>query len=268
MRLILALAAALALVPGVGLAQHQVRYCDTAETQVDYNFCAASESGRAYEAMDAVYARVMAKLKPPLDGLLKQAQRDWARQQDAECEIEAARFEGGSIQPSVRAWCHAEGAQVRTARLRALAAESRWAGGNADEYEVVAAAESLFVAMLDRDTTALRTRLHPRALIVSVADSGQGARVRTVDEWLPGVARSPEALMERFWDPEVQIDGDMATLWAPYDFHRGGRFSHCGMDAFQFVREGGVWKPVAVTFTVRTKGCEPPARWDPREEPR
>ena len=28
------------------------------------------------------------------------------------------------------------------------------------------------------------------------------------------------------WDPEVQVDGDIAALWAPYDFHIGGRFSH------------------------------------------
>jgi hypothetical protein len=132
---------------------------------------------------------------------------------------------------------------------------------------VVAAAESLFVAMLDRDTAALRRLLHPRALIVSVAEGGQGARVRTVDEWIPGVAQNREGLMERIWDPEVRIDGDMATMRAPYDFRLGPRFSHCGVDAFQFVREGGVWKPIAVTFTMRTEGCEPPARWDPRTAP-
>jgi hypothetical protein len=164
----------------------------------------------------------------------------------------------------VRGWCHAEAAEKRTTRLRAFLGESRWAGGGAGEYEVVAAAESLFVAMLARDTTTLRRLLHPRAIIVSVAEGGQGARVRTVDEWIPGVARNPEALMERIWDPEVRIDGDIATMRAPYDFHLGRRFSHCGVDAFQFVREGGVWKLIAVTFTVRTEGCEPPAQWDPR----
>jgi hypothetical protein len=73
--------------------------------------------------------------------------------------------------------------------------------------------------------------------------------------------------MERIWAPEVRIDGNMATLWAPYDFHLGRRLSHCGMDAFQFVREGGAWKLIAVTFTARTEGCEPPARWDPTTAP-
>jgi uncharacterized protein YecT (DUF1311 family) len=248
-------------------AQHVVRYCDPAQTQIDYNFCAADESGRAYEEMQAVYAQVMGKLKPPQARLLEQAQRAWDAQQEAECEVEAAAFEGGSIQPSVRSWCHAEASAKRTTRLRAFLGESRWVGGGAGEYEVVAAAESLFVAMLARDTTALRKLLHPRAIIVSVRDSGQGSRVRTVDEWIPSVTRNPEALMERIWDPEVRIDGDMATLRAPYDFHLGERLSHCGVDAFQFVREGDTWKLIAVTFTVRTEGCEPPAQWDPRTAP-
>lgn len=257
----------LACAPAALRAQHVAGYCDAAKTQVDYNFCAVSESQRAYDAMRAAYAQVLGKLDSPRAALLQQAQRDWTRQTDAECEIEAAGFEGGSIQPSVRSWCHAEAAKKRTTRLRALAGESRWAGGGAGEYQVVAAAESLFVAMLARDTTALRRLLHPRAIIVSVADDGQGARVRTVDEWIPGVAKSPETLMERIWDPEVQIDGNVATLRAPYDFHLGPRLSHCGVDAFQFVREGDEWKLIAVTFTVRTERCEPPAQWDPRNAP-
>lgn len=57
------------------------------------------------------------------------------------------------------------------------------------------------------------------------------------------------------WSAEVRIDGGLATLWAPYEFHLGERFSHCGIDAFQFVREGGAWKMIAITFTRRTTGC-------------
>ena len=26
-------------------------------------------------------------------------------------------------------------------------------------------------------------------------------------------------MYERMWDPEVRIDGPVATLWAPYDFY-------------------------------------------------
>lgn len=58
------------------------------------------------------------------------------------------------------------------------------------------------------------------------------------------------------WDAEVEVSGDLATLWAPYDFHIGERFSHCGFDAFHFVRQDGAWRIAALTYTVQTSGCE------------
>ena len=62
--------------------------------------------------------------------------------------------------------------------------------------------------------------------------------------------------VERMWNPEVRIDGDLATLWAPYDLHYGGEFSHCGIDAFQLVRgEDRRWRIVSVAYTRRTTGC-------------
>jgi hypothetical protein len=121
-------------------------------------------------------------------------------------------------------------------------------------FAVSEIANQLFAAMQAKDTAALRTLMHPRAQIVSIASSGVG--VRSADEWIRGLTRIPDELIERMWDPEVRIDGDLATLWAPYDFHLGERFSHCGIDAFQFVREGGAWKMITVTFTRRTTGCE------------
>jgi hypothetical protein len=58
------------------------------------------------------------------------------------------------------------------------------------------------------------------------------------------------------WDPEVRIDGPMATLWAPYDFHRSGEFSHCGVDAFQLALKEDGWRIVSIIYTVRRLGCE------------
>ena len=58
-------------------------------------------------------------------------------------------------------------------------------------------------------------------------------------------------MFERMWDPEVRVDGPVATLWAPYDFYRGTEFSHCGTDAFQLAKTGGIWKVVLVSYTVQ-----------------
>ena len=44
---------------------------------------------------------------------------------------------------------------------------------------------------------------------------------------------------------------------APYDFHRDGEFSHCGVDAFTLVRTESGWKISGGVYTVETEGCAP-----------
>jgi hypothetical protein len=125
--------------------------------------------------------------------------------------------------------------------------------------EVVAVANRLFAAMESRDTAEIRRLFLPQGRIVSVGSQGGATMVRerSVDEFIPTIAAAPEPLRERMWSPEVRIDGDLAMLWAPYDFHRGAQFSHCGSDAFQMVRLGGGWRIAALSYTVQREGCPP-----------
>lgn len=228
--------------------------CDEARTQVEMNACAARTLQTADSVLNQVYPRVMAQLDSARAPLLREAQRQWIRLRDADCAVEAAEFEGGSMQPMVHSFCLADATRQRARHLRTfLSADS--ADYDA-EAAVVEAAHHLFAAMEERDTATLRALMHPRAQIVSVAATG--TTVRAADEWIRGLSRNTDVLRECMWDPRVQIDGNLATLWAPYDFHLGERFSHCGIDAFQFVREGGAWKMIAITFTRRTTGCEGP----------
>ncbi|HEX6037378.1 nuclear transport factor 2 family protein [Longimicrobium sp.] len=124
---------------------------------------------------------------------------------------------------------------------------------------VVAVADRLFDAMRTRDTVAIKRLFTPQARIVAVGRQNGVAmmRERAVGEFLGSIATAPEALLERMWDAEVRIDGDLATLWAPYDFHRGAQFSHCGVDAFQLVRVEGAWRIVSLSYTLQPEGCPP-----------
>lgn len=122
---------------------------------------------------------------------------------------------------------------------------------------VVEAAEQLFDAMEARDTTALRALMHPDAQIIAVDPEGR-ARVQPggAAAWIAGVGRSEGgAWRERIRGPRVEVSGALATLWAPYTFHLGEQFSHCGTDAFQFVWTDDGWQLLVVTFTIETEGC-------------
>lgn len=245
------IAALLLLVAPAALRAQPSACMDRARTQMDMNACAADALGRADSVLNAVYARVVAQVDSAQ--LLREAQRAWIRVRDADCALDAAAYAGGSIRPMMEMMCLADETRRRTAFLRRLVAaeddpeEEARAG-------VTQATMALFQAMEDKDTAALRTLIHPRAQVVAVSE--RGTLVRTADEWIPSVARNAEVLRERMWNAEVQVDGGLATLWAPYDFHLGERFSHCGYDAFTFVREGGAWKLMTVAFTRRTAGCE------------
>ncbi|HEX2202738.1 MAG TPA: nuclear transport factor 2 family protein [Longimicrobium sp.] len=132
--------------------------------------------------------------------------------------------------------------------------------GIPDHAAVVAAANGLFDAMRARDTAAIRAMFLPSAPIVSIGRRQNGEAVveaQGVGDFLPQIAAAPGTLDERMWDPEVRVDGDLATLWAPYDFHFGGEFSHCGVDTFQLVRVDGRWRIAALSYTGRREGCPP-----------
>ncbi len=132
----------------------------------------------------------------------------------------------------------------------ALAAQSA-------EPEVVIAVQRLFDAMRDRDTAAIRRVMAPSAQLVALRIGGDStvAGHSSVDDFVANFTSGTEELLERMWDPEVRIDGPMATLWAPYDFHRGGEFSHCGVDAFQLALKEDGWRIVSIIYTVRRTGC-------------
>lgn len=127
-----------------------------------------------------------------------------------------------------------------------------------DRAAVISAVQSLFDAMRTRDTIALRAGFTPSAQLISIrALPGGPARhqVTSLSAFVTAIGRSDEELVERMWDPRVEVAGDIASLWAPYDFRRGGVFSHCGHDAVHLVRTPEGWKIAAITYTVVTTGC-------------
>lgn len=71
------------------------------------------------------------------------------------------------------------------------------------------------------------------------------------------LATSKRALVERMWNPTVLVHGKIANVWAEYDFHINGEFSHCGVDSFALAREPLGWRIIHVSYTVERTGCKP-----------
>jgi hypothetical protein len=124
----------------------------------------------------------------------------------------------------------------------------------ADEKAVIDTVQRLFDAMKARDSKLAASVLMPEGRYASVLDDGSitGA---THAEFLTRLSTAKAALLERMWNPKVQIHGPIATLWTQYDFHRDGKFSHCGVDAFNLVKTPEGWKIAGFVYTVERTGC-------------
>jgi hypothetical protein len=131
------------------------------------------------------------------------------------------------------------------------------AAPSAEEKAVLAAVQGFFDSMVTKDAGAAKKILIPegRLFSVRVQDGKKIVRSSSNQDFIDGLAKSDAVWLERMWDPEVKIRGDIATVWTPYDFHINGKFSHCGIDAFDLVKKDGAWMISGGTYTVERTGC-------------
>ena len=127
-----------------------------------------------------------------------------------------------------------------------------WA--QSDEGEVLKAVQRTFDAMAAHDGVALYEMFLPEATIVGVMPGGRTRSLRG-DEFIQRSVSSQEKVQERIWDAMVSVNGGVATLVAPYDFHREGKFSHCGVDAVTLLKSSTGWRISHIFFTIQTRGC-------------
>lgn len=147
------------------------------------------------------------------------------------------------------------------AMLVVLAPAARAQSKADDEREVIRVVERLFEAMRTRNTAELRAVFDTSAHLVSsgVRDGVPFARSMPVERFIQAVGSAQgDEWIERFYDPEVRIDGNLATVWTYYTFHLGSRFSHCGYDAFQLSRTADGWKIMSLADSRQTEGCRIP----------
>jgi hypothetical protein len=61
-----------------------------------------------------------------------------------------------------------------------------------------------------------------------------------------------ESHEERIRDAVVHVDGDVGTIWAPFEFLLDGKIDHCGRDIANVVRIDG-WVIAAIEDNARTE---------------
>ena len=128
-----------------------------------------------------------------------------------------------------------------------------------EEAAVAQVIHDFFEHMRVKDSAALRAHFTSTGRLVGLnpRTTPPTPTVTTVDAFIGAVMGAPE-LDEKVYDPEVRIDGNLATVWTSYDILVGGRFSHCGYDAFHLVKIGDAWRITQVADTRQPQGCTTP----------
>lgn len=127
-----------------------------------------------------------------------------------------------------------------------------------DERAVLATVDRLLGGINTRDAAAIGAVLLPGASATVVTEASDGpstVRTLTGPELLARFQPGPETFDERISSPAVEIDGDMAMVWAPYVFRLNGKMHHCGTNHVSLVRENSAWKIASLAWTSRTTGC-------------
>jgi uncharacterized protein YecT (DUF1311 family) len=94
--------------------------CKDAKTQREMNECLASAYRDADEELNVFYSTLRKKFDSEALVKLQDAQRAWIKYRDTNCEAESALYEGGSIQPAVRAACLERATRARIAELHLI----------------------------------------------------------------------------------------------------------------------------------------------------
>ena len=67
---------------------------------------------------------------------------------------------------------------------------------------------------------------------------------------------SENKFFEKYWDPIITTDGNIASVWAPYEFYLDEVFSHCGTNLFFLVKENEKWRILHYGYSIDTINCK------------
>jgi len=118
-----------------------------------------------------------------------------------------------------------------------------------------------FDAFHKQDTTALKAMVIDKIILQSISTNNEGKTVLKEDDFnkfITSIASIPKdrTFEEKLLGFSINVDGNMANAWIPYEFWYQGQLSHCGVNSFQLIKIDREWKIIYLVDTRRRKGCE------------
>lgn len=133
---------------------------------------------------------------------------------------------------------------------------------NTKKQEVLDVVLTLFDGMREADSAKVHSVFgHDPQLYTSFTnkDGKPILKKDDIQKFLTAVGTPHDKIWdEPIWNVQINIDGNLASVWTDYAFYAGPDFSHCGVDAFMLNKDERGWKIFHLTDTRRRIDCDIP----------
>lgn len=128
------------------------------------------------------------------------------------------------------------------------------------ETDAKAVIDTFFDGFHQGDTILMKSVMAPDMVLqtaFATKDGSNELRSDSANKLLTAIATRTEDQKwdERILDYMVQIDGNLAHVWTPYEFWFNDNFSHCGANAFTLVNTNEGWKIIHLIDSRRKSSC-------------
>ncbi|RKT01557.1 nuclear transport factor 2 family protein [Chryseobacterium defluvii] len=128
-------------------------------------------------------------------------------------------------------------------------------GQQTPNQEVEKPIRNLFLAMKNADPELLKTVFAENAIFQTITKEG-AVKTDNVQDFIATISKvSKNDLDERITIEAVHTDGNLASVFTPYQFYYKGKFLHCGANSFQLVKQNNEWKIQYLIDTRRKDNC-------------
>lgn len=127
--------------------------------------------------------------------------------------------------------------------------------------EVKKVIDHFFKGLQSGDTITIKETIGTNIVLQTAYKNKEGESILRNDDFgkfLKSIgSKNPDDIwQEKLLSYNIQIDGNMANAWTPYEFYFNNNFSHCGVNSFQLFNNGSGWKIIYLIDTRRRKGCK------------
>ncbi|WP_299105042.1 nuclear transport factor 2 family protein [uncultured Tenacibaculum sp.] len=111
------------------------------------------------------------------------------------------------------------------------------------------------------DSAIVNSTLHKNLKVQTTFTNKKGEKhlkTETKEQLLINIAsKKPEnTYLEKLLSWNIHIDGNLASVWTPYEFYFNGNFSHCGANSFQLFNNNGKWEIIYLVDMRRRGSCK------------